>query len=493
MFYRSLILLLLCGSSILTSAAEVPIYDFPLKAYSQDVNAYLSPDSADYTTSLLKPAYQQAQLRQFYNHYYSTAERGLSPWSAQMVNAVLPVVKQIQFDTVNDYDNQNQPDDKKHYGMNFKEHDGNWLQQIKRNMNWAAIESISFNPQNRAIAVTNTFARALPEQAPDFYHFSLAGQGFPFDNLEESAVWAGTPLYVLSVSQDKSWSLVLTPDEYFAWVKSSDIAYVSNQFIAQWQKAAQAGLIAITETGTSVVNKHQHFQFTGYIGAVFPLVARDDNQITILTPAKNAWHQAVITRSFVNANAAVLMPLEASPKNMARIIKQLQNRPYGWGGMFFFNDCSQELKSIFTPLGIWLPRNSGHQAKMGTPQDLSKKSMDERITALKEKGHPLMTLVYIGGHVMLYLGNKTVGEHEQVAMTYQNIWGMSPENKESRYVIGQSVFFPLLKYYPEIPGSGSLANSSYFTLVHLDELDEMSSPAEFIRDFTKPSRPDLSL
>lgn len=256
MFYRSLTLLFLCSLSVLTSAAEVPIYDFPLKAYSQDVNEYLSPDNADYATSLLKPAYQQAQLRQFYNHYYSTAEQGLSPWSERMVKAVLPVVKQIELDTVKDYDNQDQSDDKKHYGMNFKEHDEFWLQQIKRNMNWVAIESISFNPRNRAIAITNTFARALPEQAPDFYHFSLAGQGFPFDNLEESAVWAGTPLYVLSVSQDKSWSLVLTPDEYFAWVKSSDIAYVSNQFIAQWQKAAQSRLVAITETGASVVNKH---------------------------------------------------------------------------------------------------------------------------------------------------------------------------------------------------------------------------------------------
>ncbi len=119
--------------------------------------------------------------------------------------------------------------------------------------------------------------------------------------------------------------------------------------------------------------------------------------------------------------------------------------------------------------------------------------MDERIAALTEKGHPLMTLIYIGGHVMLYLGNKTVGQHERAAMTYQNIWGMSPESKDSRYVIGQSVFFPLLKYYPENPGISSLANKSYFTLVHLDELEEKDSPAEFIRDFTKPSSPNLNL
>lgn len=76
------------------------------------------------------------------------------------------------------------------------------------------------------------------------------------------------------------------------------------------------------------------------------------------------------------------------------------------GSAFFFNDCSQELKSIFTPFGIWLPRNSGQQAQLDSTLDLSKHNLDERLSLLKEKGHPLMTIIYIRGHVMLYLGNK---------------------------------------------------------------------------------------
>ncbi|WP_232220569.1 SH3 domain-containing protein, partial [Legionella tunisiensis] len=146
------------------------------------------------------------------------------------------------------------------------------------------------------------------------FHFSLPGQGFPFDNLQESVIWAGTPLYVFTVSQDKAWSLVLTPDAYFAWVKSSDIAYASSGFIGQWQAAAKKGLVAITETGATVLDKQQHFQFTGYIGAVFPLAQRNEETTSILIPVKNAHQQAVVTMGSVSKNAASVMPLTASKK-----------------------------------------------------------------------------------------------------------------------------------------------------------------------------------
>ena len=157
------------------------------------------------------------------------------------------------------------------------------------------------------------------------------------------------------------------------------------------------------------------------------------------------------------------MPLTASRQNLVKIINQLKNRPYGWGGAFFFNDCSQEIKSIFTPFGIWLPRNSAQQARMSSTLDLSKNNVDERIKLLKEKGRPLMTIIYIGGHVMLYIGNN------KDVVTYQNLWGLSPENHNKRYVIGQSLFFPLLKYYPENPEVSSLASKTTFKLVFLPD------------------------
>ena len=470
----------------LSLAIEVPIYDFSIKAYPQNSNYYISPTSKDYSTSLLKPEYQAAQLEQFYNHYYATDPiKGLSPWSESLVRSILPLVQKLQLENLIAFDNQNKDFMQKHYGENFKEQGENWLTNIRNNMDINRLESLVFNEENRAIAINNTLARVLPESAPDFFHFSLAGQGFPFDNLQESAVWAGTPLYIISMSNDKVWSLVLTPDAYFAWVKNNDIASVSSEFISQWQTAAQKGLVAITKTAVSITDSQQHTQFTGYIGAVFPLVKRNEQETSFLIPGKNHQHQAEIIVGFVNKNAASQMPMTASKKNMVKIIKQLQNRPYGWGGAYFFNDCSQELKSLFTPFGIWLPRNAAQQAELSPSLDLSKNSIDERISLLKKKGHPLMTIVYIGSHVMLYIGNKDRGNNELEIITYQNRWGLSPKNGDKRYVIGQSLFFPLLKYYPENPDAGSLVDKSYFKLIFLDELETHAMLAQqFVKKFS---------
>ena len=128
------------------------------------------------------------------------------------------------------------------------------------------------------------------------------------------------------------------------------------------------------------------------------------------------------------------------------------------------------MKSIFTAFGIWLPRNSAQQAQLNSTVDLSDNNVDDRIKTLKEKGHPLMTIIYINGHIMLYVGNKDIDNRGVEAITYQNIWGMAPKSRDRRYVIGQSLFFPLLKSYPENPDVISLADKAIFKLVYLDKI-----------------------
>ncbi|KTC93083.1 MULTISPECIES: SH3 domain-containing protein [Legionella] len=471
-------------SSTVSFAIEVPIFDFPLNTYSQNSNDYLPKDSSDYSTPLLSEQYQKTQLQQFYNHYYASDAQGLSPWSEQMVRSVLPIVRTVELEVLEDFNNQNKAPNELHYSENFKEQNFIWWDKIKRNMALETLQASSFKEENKAIAVNNTFARALPNFAPDFFHISLPGQGFPFDNLQESAIWAGTPLYVFTQSRDKAWSLVLTPDAYFAWIKTSDLAYATPQFINQWQQAAKKNLAAITKTETSIVDTNNNFRFTGYIGAVFPLVQQEGQTISLLIPVKNEQNQAVIKTALTSAQAATLMPLVASKENLVKILKQLKNRPYGWGSTFFFNDCSQEMKSIFAPFGIWLPRNSGAQGKLNSAIDLSQMNVDERLKTLKSQGHPLMTLIYIGGHVMLYVGNKQLGNQEVEAISYQNVWGLAPKSRDKRYVIGQSAFLPLLKYFPENPDINSQANASYFKLVYLDNLQpKAESPQAFSKKF----------
>ncbi|QLZ69053.1 hypothetical protein FOLKNPGA_01835 [Legionella sp. PC1000] len=119
---RVFLFLGICFLSV-SFATEVPIYDFSIKSYSQNINDYFPSDSNDYDTPLLKREYQEEQLQQFYNHYYSDHGEGLSPWNEKMVNSVLPVVKKIELELLDEYDNQNKSDEERHFAENFKEHD----------------------------------------------------------------------------------------------------------------------------------------------------------------------------------------------------------------------------------------------------------------------------------------------------------------------------------------------------------------------------------
>ena len=286
-----------------------------------------------------------------------------------------------------------------------------------------------------------------------------------------SALWAGTPVYIIGETRDKAWLLVLTPD-YIGWVKSSGIARASITFVNQWEAAAKNKLAAITHTQTSLTDENGQFLFSAYVGSVFPAIETDKG-IKLILPIAGKDHYAVITTTSVSHHDATVMPFTVTPHHLADIINTLIGRPYGWGNMYFYNDCSAELKSLFTPFGIWLPRHSSHQPTVGKMVDMTSYTPTQRLSWLKENGHPFLTIIYIGGHVVLYIGNySSTNDHSLMAMTYQNIWGLSPYPPERRSVIGQSVLFPMLLQYPEDSSLTSLAAKKFFQASYLDQLPD---------------------
>jgi len=177
------------------------------------------------------------------------------------------------------------------------------------------------------------------------------------------------------------------------------------------------------------------------------------------------------------------MPLPATPHQFSMVLATLLGRPYGWGGTHFYDDCSQELKSLFAPFGIWLPRHSAGQVSAGKMVDKSESSINQRLQFLIKNGHPLMTIVYIGNHVVLY-----VSADKGIVMTYQDVWGLHPASGDRRAVIGGSVFLPMLKQYPEDRGLSSLAGRGYFQVAFLDQWPTMlnASPRVSLKALVLP-------
>ncbi len=460
-----------------TDAVNVPLSLFSMKNYSQDINKWIPSSSSNYNKPLVSSTFQQQRLQEYYNHLYGDS----SPWNKTYVNELFqqqPDLKTLESEIIDMFDNGKTPANI-NYGENFHPLSEAWIEKIRKNVNLGQFSSLTYDSHNRAIAITNLQARVLPTNDPAYYDFIQPGQGFPFDNLQVSSLWAGTPVYIVAQTQDKVWDYVIAPS-YFGWVKSTGIARATKSFVELWTSSIKTGstlkLAAITKTQTSVFDTQGHFRFSAYVGAVFPMISDGANgKIVMLIPKMAKDGFALIDRATIASSAASPMPLAATPHHFADIIATLLNRPYGWGGMFFDNDCSQALKSLFAPFAIWLPRHSSTQLTAGEMVDLSSRSMNQRLNYLLKNGHPLMTIIYIGGHIILYVGKEP--SRPKLAMSYQNLWGLSPANGSSRSVIGESVFLPLLKNYGENDEGQTLvseASKPIFQISYLDQFPDTS-------------------
>lgn len=443
---------------------------FPLHNYDQTLSHWIKPNDPDYDKPIFDSKIQQKRLDIFFNHYFGN----LSPWDADYVNKILhksksETLKALEENIIEVFNNKNKQALAQGYNENFQPYPQEWVNKIMTNMNIQQFDNIHYDPKKRAIAIDNLYARSLPTDEAFFYHYKIPGQGFPFDQLQMSAIWAGTPIYILSQSRDHAWTLVLTPD-YVAWVKSSGIARASNDFIKNWKTAAFSNSIAITHTQTPIVDTNGVYRFSAYVGSFFPGEKTAD-KFKMMVPVADQNQCAAIHYAFVSKTDATPLPLLPTPHHFSNIMGKLLGRPYGWGNLYFYNDCSAELKNLFTPFGIWLPRHSSDQLNVGKTKDLSSLSPQSRIEYVMKNAHPFSTLIYVPGHILLFIGNyaNPKNPYQITPLTFQNKWGFTTREANNRVVIGKSVLFPLLERYPEDPKLITQAGEDCFKISMLDE------------------------
>ncbi len=469
MTFRNVIIIFFCA---LTSCAKENMVatKFPLNNYNQEVSYWISQNNPTYSKPLVSYHFQLQHKNELYQHLYGIN----SPWNSKYVINILSHAREdnivtIELENISHFDNRNNAPEEIGYDTNYHPHTAAWINAIRANIK---LHYPAYSPKYFAIATDNLLLRALPTDDPSYYHYKIPGQGYPFDNLQLSAVWAGTPLYVITTSRDRMWALVISPD-FIGWVKNNNIAYVSKNFIADWKYAAKQYLFAVTKTNARITDQHNQYRFTAYIGSVFP-GDNENHHLRMMIPIRDATQTAHLTYVPIENNIAQSIPLTATPEHFANLMDELIERPYGWGNLNFHNDCSAELKNLFTPFGIWLPRHSSNQLYVGKEIDLTSLSSQQRLSYLMQNGHPLMTIVYVGGHVFLYVGTFTDQNNKPFAMTYQNLWGLSPHPATRRAVIGQSVLFPLQLSYPEDKELISQAGRKHFQLSYLDQKPDIN-------------------
>ncbi|WP_033915651.1 M15 family metallopeptidase [Campylobacter sputorum] len=307
---------------------------------------------------------------------------------------------------------------KKYYSPNRHKISDEWFEKIHDNANKEAYKSVS----RLAITTKNTLVRNLPTSEPIFLSFNKAGEGYPFDYIQSSVLHIDSPVFVSHYSKDKAWVLVES-DALFGWIDARDIRYLND---IEKNEIKNSNLISVLVDDTPVYDKFGNFLLKARMGAV--LRVYDENATHYMG---KVFTQNGQNEFYISKDKVVKFPAKFNSKNLKYAISSVLGEPYGWGGFGYYRDCSLFIKDLFATFGLWLPRNSKQQGKVGYVVNLKNMSNEEKLNVIKKYAVPFLTIFYMPGHVMLYAGNvdgKPVAIHDA--------WGIKTKDN-SRALISQ--------------------------------------------------------
>jgi cell wall-associated NlpC family hydrolase len=411
---------------LVACAAKPPGTIRDLEVLPQDVGCYLH----DLPDPFVPPDRQRQWYQAFVTRFFGPWGRNTPKHAAEEVFSGL---KRYQT--------------KEMYGENNLPLPPDWIDEMAEKSNPAVYPSRHLP----AIAVVHASMRVLPTHKPAFYSSSQPGEGFPFDRMQNSLVAAGTPLLVTHVSRDGQWALVET-DWAAGWVRWPEIALVDRAFIAAYTATPLAGFLA---DDVAVMRPDGLFLLSGRVGMALPLAGAQDlpEQRWVRLPVRDHLGQARMVEATAPRKDCQKLPLAATRSNVVRVLNALLGRPYGWGGLYENRDCSALIQDVLAGFGAFVPRNSKDQAGAGRWVSLEGLAPSAKERRIGEQGKPLRTILYMPGHVLLYLGRDPVSRR---IVAYHSMWGVRTGDffqvSPGRRVIGRTVITTLEPGKELLPG-----------------------------------------
>lgn len=303
---------------------------------------------------------------------------------------------------------------KKGFNEKGKKRSKKWFKALYANANAKSYASIN----QGAIIIRPTLARNLPTNER-LYGSKIDAKNQNFDLLQESVLGAFLPVMVLHYSKDGKWAFVRT-DAFYSFVKAEDLMLLDENAQKTYRNFNFAVFIKediniITNSKTLHKAKKTKTarkfasQIRSRIGTIFPYTSED---------ARRFYFNGKIGENELKFNipkgigSHFLMVNDENLKNMAN---ELIGQKYGWGGQWWLRDCSLFTKDFFASFGLWLPRNSQQQGKIGTNIKLKNLNNKQKQILLNNKMLGLTSLLVMPGHVMIYAGG-----NEAV----HNVWGI---------------------------------------------------------------------
>jgi len=318
------------------------------------------------------------------------------------------------------------------YGENLQLHKQSFFDEMLQSASLQDYATLN----KKGLTLKEVDLRVFPTTRPLLKNPSLAGEGFPFDYLQNSTVHANSPIFISHYSKDRDWAYVFSS---FAsgWIKVNEFVILEDDDVEFWQSAEQ---IYITKEGVSIYDANRDFLYKSKIGMSFAIISEDEVNFVALTVASHIGTRAIYSHSIISKDIATKEVMKLNVENLPDIAKEVSKTNYGWGGMYEQRDCSSMLRDMFTPFGIWLPRNSYQQSKVGKIISLKDMDEEEKTRVIKEKAVAFQTLLYKKGHVVLY-----VGTYNDDIVVFHNTWGIKTKKDgvEGRVIIGRAIFSTL--------------------------------------------------
>lgn len=264
------------------------------------------------------------------------------------------------------------------------------IEDIKENRN---LDAGSFET-GYALAVENASIRAFPT---DIF---LTNEKNLYDYMQETGLNYGEPMIVLWESKDGEWYFVQAYD-YNGWIKKASVGLCDRDVFLNAAEAFSKADVWCPKSTGEVEFKLED----GTVKSVFlrmgTYLLHDEEKVLLVTRDEKGNAVLLAAEAPADIDGSILKFTRA---NLLEMSGNILGTPYSWGdssekGM----DCSSSLQSLFRCFGVLLPRNSSQQIKVAAEVvSMTEKSAKEKYDIISEL--PLGTILYMPGHVMLYLG-----------------------------------------------------------------------------------------
>ena len=253
--YLASLVLLLVLSLAACAPGNQPADLQTLLSWPQDPALYLNAEAED--KSLMSQADQSSSAQVYLARHFLPWDAGKALYDSSRVFRDVENLKKAKL-----------------FGENLCPRPKDWITSLVRECNRQAYPSLD----RKGVTVRSTNLRVLPTHRPGFLDPAKAGEGFPFDQLQYSSLWANTPVHVSHATADRSWYFVETA-HVFGWAAAEDLAFVSDSLA---QRFRSLPLAALTRDNVAVLDGSGQFLFQGRIGMLLPVLKAEDQGLTCL-------------------------------------------------------------------------------------------------------------------------------------------------------------------------------------------------------------------